>query len=103
MIRRPPRSTLFPYTTLFRSPADRGHVAWTVGLAVAAIAGLLVVARFARRRPQARAALVGVAAGICFCLTAVFVGLVADDLSRGGLAALLTEWAGLGLALSTPT
>src|SRR2546426_12094822 len=24
MIRRPPRSTLFPYTTLFRSPAARG-------------------------------------------------------------------------------
>src|SRR3712207_8557903 len=25
MIRRPPRSTLFPYTTLFRSEADRGR------------------------------------------------------------------------------
>src|SRR5258705_10313447 len=25
MIRRPPRSTLFPYTTLFRSPARQGH------------------------------------------------------------------------------
>src|SRR5256886_17562286 len=27
MIRRPPRSTLFPYTTLFRSPraVERGH------------------------------------------------------------------------------
>src|SRR2546422_7457605 len=25
MIRRPPRSTLFPYTTLFRSPPPRGH------------------------------------------------------------------------------
>src|SRR3712207_8188539 len=26
MIRRPPRSTLFPYTTLFRSPGERvGH------------------------------------------------------------------------------
>src|SRR2546426_8981700 len=25
MIRRPPRSTLFPYTTLFRSPAKRRH------------------------------------------------------------------------------
>src|SRR2546425_9742780 len=25
MIRRPPRSTLFPYTTLFRSRSDRGH------------------------------------------------------------------------------
>src|SRR2546426_3684549 len=24
MIRRPPRSTLFPYTTLFRSPCARG-------------------------------------------------------------------------------
>src|SRR6267378_8674042 len=27
MIRRPPRSTLFPYTTLFRSPHRRGAVA----------------------------------------------------------------------------
>src|SRR2546425_11219121 len=25
MIRRPPRSTLFPYTTLFRSPRDAGQ------------------------------------------------------------------------------
>src|SRR5688572_31181535 len=27
MIRRPPRSTLFPYTTLFRSVADEAHLA----------------------------------------------------------------------------
>src|SRR5256885_7434843 len=26
MIRRPPRSTLFPYTTLFRSPVWKAHV-----------------------------------------------------------------------------
>src|SRR2546430_9348744 len=26
MIRRPPRSTLFPYTTLFRSDHDHNHV-----------------------------------------------------------------------------
>src|SRR5436305_10085207 len=25
MIRRPPRSTLFPYTTLFRSPSERSR------------------------------------------------------------------------------
>src|SRR5256885_12746026 len=25
MIRRPPRSTLFPYTTLFRSPGNHAH------------------------------------------------------------------------------
>src|SRR3712207_8659219 len=27
MIRRPPRSTLFPYTTLFRSRASEGYIA----------------------------------------------------------------------------
>src|SRR3712207_7653742 len=28
MIRRPPRSTLFPYTTLFRSGTDHGKKPW---------------------------------------------------------------------------
>src|SRR2546429_5579571 len=28
MIRRPPRSTLFPYTTLFRSVSPRRYAAW---------------------------------------------------------------------------
>src|SRR3712207_8437157 len=36
MIRRPPRSTLFPYTTLFRSPSDnpesRQGRLWTIYL-----------------------------------------------------------------------
>src|SRR5437588_3223909 len=31
MIRRPPRSTLFPYTTLFRSTAQRRVAARTMG------------------------------------------------------------------------
>src|SRR5256885_11091801 len=31
MIRRPPRSTLFPYTTLFRSAGDRGRAHRGVG------------------------------------------------------------------------
>src|SRR3989304_7320043 len=35
MIRRPPRSTLFPYTTLFRSPAAEG----VMGVAVTAFYG----------------------------------------------------------------
>src|SRR3712207_9288358 len=38
MIRRPPRSTLFPYTTLFRSVADAhysGGWYWSEGLAEA--------------------------------------------------------------------
>src|SRR2546427_1666482 len=32
MIRRPPRSTLFPYTTLFRSRWDLGRYAFGLGL-----------------------------------------------------------------------
>src|SRR5438874_7590648 len=42
MIRRPPRSTLFPYTTLFRSPPSRtslGPSASTAGTTGAATAG----------------------------------------------------------------
>src|SRR3712207_7043074 len=34
MIRRPPRSTLFPYTTLFRSGAAGGPVALQAGVGV---------------------------------------------------------------------
>src|SRR3712207_8305250 len=39
MIRRPPRSTLFPYTTLFRSPAETpgASLVSSVGPALAAI------------------------------------------------------------------
>src|SRR3712207_7223411 len=33
MIRRPPRSTLFPYTTLFRSGVVPGHEAGDLGVA----------------------------------------------------------------------
>src|SRR3712207_6899179 len=35
MIRRPPRSTLFPYTTLFRSPALREAVLDVLGQSLA--------------------------------------------------------------------
>src|SRR2546426_5236109 len=41
MIRRPPRSTLFPYTTLFRSHA-RGHAVGPRGVAQPTIRGLLL-------------------------------------------------------------
>src|SRR3712207_7900262 len=50
MIRRPPRSTLFPYTTLFRSqrPVDRVH-ARVVGDVVAEVSQRR---RVDRRHPQ---------------------------------------------------
>src|SRR5256885_10578319 len=52
MIRRPPRSTLFPYTTLFRSPgagATRGLVS---DHPPAACASLAVVSPRRRRRSE---------------------------------------------------
>src|SRR2546427_2729978 len=42
MIRRPPRSTLFPYTTLFRSlqPRDSSNYGWlTMGVRLASTGG----------------------------------------------------------------
>src|SRR2546427_8773083 len=44
MIRRPPRSTLFPYTTLFRSACDPGHVVGELEGVVLAKLGLKKVA-----------------------------------------------------------
>src|SRR3712207_9098591 len=48
MIRRPPRSTLFPYTTLFRSEVDR--LSGPDGAAVALLEG--AVHRRRERRPD---------------------------------------------------
>src|SRR5436190_7829312 len=53
MIRRPPRSTLFPYTTLFRSRVDRlRHVAERRGADVDRIEGQLLP-QHRRRRQRA--------------------------------------------------
>src|SRR3712207_8369129 len=41
MIRRPPRSTLFPYTTLFRSREEAMSTAATAPLSPPQVAGLL--------------------------------------------------------------
>src|SRR3712207_8109674 len=58
MIRRPPRSTLFPYTTLFRSAPSRrhpeGHPAAPRPAVLPAAAGHLDAGRPVRRRGQDR-------------------------------------------------
>src|SRR5437899_6477698 len=58
MIRRPPRSTLFPYTTLFRSPGH--HLVGRTGWGGTRLPRLLVsriayaVERFHRKRQRGR-------------------------------------------------
>src|SRR2546429_5388357 len=44
MIRRPPRSTLFPYTTLFRSPRPRQRIDWLGAVLLAAALVSLLLA-----------------------------------------------------------
>src|SRR3712207_7057251 len=55
MIRRPPRSTLFPYTTLFRSgePVDLDHVEQLVVHAEARLLGVVVDAVHAGQEGEA--------------------------------------------------
>src|SRR2546425_5437056 len=53
MIRRPPRSTLFPYTTLFRSPWST-HAATRSSASVAGSVGRRRGARLARTEMVAR-------------------------------------------------
>src|SRR2546430_12193785 len=45
MIRRPPRSTLFPYTTLFRSGADQAGASFDLALNRTSLPGLAKVQR----------------------------------------------------------
>src|SRR2546423_8845176 len=55
MIRRPPRSTLFPYTTLFRSLSQRAPARVDVALTPhVPLADLSALRRIATGRPAAR-------------------------------------------------
>src|SRR3989475_8777428 len=91
MIRRPPRSTLFPYTTLFRSKVTV-QVDWFV------VAGLGV-------RLQGLPTTRAVAAGLALTLT-VPAGVDVGPLYREGTPAdsraRQTSYSRLGLAKKTP-
>src|SRR5256885_6024398 len=54
MIRRPPRSTLFPYTTLFRSTAEPGQVVNAARRAADALPRSMVITQIVldRQRPS---------------------------------------------------
>src|SRR3712207_8945459 len=57
MIRRPPRSTLFPYTTLFRSPTRELHMHSNDGTSLPALGDAVQLLRAAAGRPRGLAVL----------------------------------------------
>src|SRR5258708_34627500 len=89
MIRRPPRSTLFPYTTLFRSLCDAritGEVACDVGLRGGTLQAQLLC-QTERRHPvdQPEVDHLGVAA----LLGSDLLERASENLSRGGAVNVL--------------
>jgi drug/metabolite transporter (DMT)-like permease len=78
----------------------RSDVWIVVCVAAGLILLLLLVSRVATGQ-QYRTAAIGAAAGICFCLTAVFLVLIGDDVARGGAPAAVTDWPVPGLCAST--
>jgi hypothetical protein len=84
-----------------QTTARRADILWVVVVAAGLILALLITARAVRAHAQTRTALVAVAAGCCFALTAAFVVFVTADLARRGLVATAFDWPVLGLAAST--
>ncbi|GAA2388255.1 DMT family transporter [Dactylosporangium salmoneum] len=82
---------------------DRHAVVPAVALGAAIMVLFVALAHLLPKRTEARlrGALAGVAAGVCTCLTAVFVVLVTDTLARDGVLGLAQDWSLLGLIAST--
>src|SRR5256885_3732346 len=88
MIRRPPRSTLFPYTTLFRSVPTSGAAGCALR-AAGRLAGALTAAALATLAAGLAA---GFAAGFAAALATVLAAALA-----AGLAAVFTAFFAAGL------
>src|ERR1044071_8679082 len=96
MIRRPPRSTLFPYTTLFRSTAGNalevtrrvgdskasGMLGWKDGNAAPGSAGTIRIGFSMRQQDAMFRGLIWQAAGISLLLLGLGVPLQWWDLTR---------------------
>jgi drug/metabolite transporter (DMT)-like permease len=79
----------------------RDQVPLVVAMVVVLIALLVLVAWLLRSYPQSRTAALAAAAGLCFCLTAVFLVYAGDDLSQQGVLGAAFGWPLAGLIGST--
>src|SRR5256885_13782651 len=106
MIRRPPRSTLFPYTTLFRSErigaVEDGKVAAAIESVPDAVT--VLVARsvpdlvdchcFVRGQTIRRGRCVRLSANICLCVETADTGIV-DDTVNHAIVRIASRYRGL--------
>lgn len=69
------------------------RLSWVIGIGVnlAVIAALVIAARRGARGPR-RAALLGIAAGSAFGLTAALMKAMTDALARGGFTQIFLTW-----------
>ena len=81
--------------------ADRPSVLLATSAAIVLVIGLVVAGRAVTGQSQLRAALISVAAGVCFCMTAVFITLTTADLINRGAGATATDWPGYALAAAS--
>ncbi len=74
-------------------PATIGPSLWILASAanIAAVVLLFMAAR-AHPRPATRAALLGIATGLCYGLTAAFTKGMADQFNAGGIAGVFSSW-----------
>lgn len=84
--------------TAYGGEVDRRRVLLALVCAVAAVAILVAVSAY--RTPLVEAALIAVAAGICFACSAALMKLTADDLVERGIRATAVDWPGYTLAIT---
>src|SRR3989475_8471198 len=109
MIRRPPRSTLFPYTTLFRSDAALARLPGHPDYRWTAECALQVISYVENRSPEAAGALVEAIRGGKIGFQGLFANLLTGLLDHETLAravwpaGLLARERGLGFAAAQLT
>jgi drug/metabolite transporter (DMT)-like permease len=84
------------------NPNTVGLPPWIAGVVVTMIIAAAFVAASRKRPPTVRAALLGIATGITFGLTAVLVKAITAAFAAGGLAAVFTSWQTYLLVVAGP-
>jgi hypothetical protein len=84
------------------SPLNGAPHRHRVLIATVCMVGLIVILRQLSRHtfPWLAGPLVGVAAGLCHALNAVYLKLTVEDLYHGGAAAMLSDWPVYALAVT---